>query len=72
MAQEILKSIPTLKEFDDEKGVIRGYANVYNVKDSDGDISLFGSFTKTVTERGKEDTNLQKPRYGAGWRTHRI
>ena len=54
MAQEILKSIPTLKEFDDEKGIIRGYANVYNVKDSDGDISLFGSFTKTVTERGKK------------------
>src|SRR5690554_2975424 len=54
MAQEILKSIPTLKEFDDEKGIIRGYANVYNIKDSDGDISLFGSFTKTVTERGKK------------------
>lgn len=54
MAQEILKSITTLKEFDDEKGIIRGYANVYNVKDSDGDISLFGSFTKTVTERGKK------------------
>ncbi|MDD2236410.1 MAG: hypothetical protein PHG65_04305, partial [Kiritimatiellae bacterium] len=42
---------PTLKEFDDERGIIRGYANVYNIKDSDGDISLFGSFTKTVTER---------------------
>lgn len=39
---------------DISEGVIVGYANVYNVKDSDGDISLFGSFAKTVTERLKK------------------
>ena len=39
---------------DISEGIIVGYANVYNVKDSDGDISLPGSFAKTVTERAKK------------------
>lgn len=42
-----------LKELDENKGVVTAYANVYNVKDSDGDISAFGSFNKTVTENFK-------------------
>jgi len=42
-----------LKELDDKKGVVTAYANVYNFKDSDGDISAFGSFDKTVTENFK-------------------
>ena len=42
-----------LKELDDTKGVIKAYANVYNFKDSDGDISAFGSFEKTVNENFK-------------------
>lgn len=46
------KIIKTLSEISDiSEGIIVGYANVYNVKDSDGDISLPGSFAKTVTER---------------------
>ena len=42
-----------LKELDESKGVVTAYANVYNVKDSDGDISAYGSFEKTVTENFK-------------------
>lgn len=37
----------------DEKGIVEAYANVYNNEDSDGDISVYGSFTKTVTEQAK-------------------
>lgn len=39
-----------LKELDDKKGVVTAYANTYNFKDSDGDISAYGSFNKTVSE----------------------
>lgn len=42
-----------LKELDDKKGVVVAYANVYNNTDSDGDISAFGSFDKTVSENFK-------------------
>lgn len=42
-----------LKELDDTKGVVKAYANVYNFKDSDGDVSAYGSFDKTVTENFK-------------------
>lgn len=42
-----------LKELDETKGVVTAYANVYNFKDSDGDISAYGSFDKTVSENFK-------------------
>lgn len=42
-----------LKELDDTKGVVIAYANVYNTKDSDGDISAYGSFEKTIRENFK-------------------
>jgi len=42
-----------LKELDESKGIVTAYANTYNVKDSDGDISAFGSFEKTVKENFK-------------------
>lgn len=42
-----------LKDLDESKGVVTAYANVYNVKDSDGDISAYGSFEKTVKENFK-------------------
>ena len=42
-----------LKELDESKGVVTAYANAYNNKDSDGDISAFGSFDKTVVENFK-------------------
>lgn len=42
-----------LKDLDEKKGVVVAYANVYNFKDSDGDISAYGSFDKTVNENFK-------------------
>lgn len=42
-----------LKDFDEAKGIITAYANTYDFKDSDGDISAFGSFDKTVNENFK-------------------
>ena len=42
-----------LKELDESKGIVTAYANVYNVKDADGDISAYGSFEKTVNENFK-------------------
>lgn len=42
-----------LKDLDETKGIVKAYANVYNFKDSDGDISAYGSFDKTVNENFK-------------------
>lgn len=42
-----------LKDLDDTKGVVVAYANTYDFKDSDGDISARGSFDKTVVENFK-------------------
>ena len=42
-----------VKDMDDTKGIIVAYANTYNFKDSDGDISAYGSFDKTVAENFK-------------------
>ncbi len=54
-----------LKELDDSKGVVTAYANAYDFKDSDGDISAQGSFNKTITDNFKrirvlKDHNLLK------------
>lgn len=37
----------------DEKGIVQFYANVFNNLDTDRDISLPGSFAKTIAENGK-------------------
>jgi len=42
-----------LKDLDEQKGVVVAYANAYNNKDSDGDISAFGSFDRTVKNNFK-------------------
>lgn len=42
-----------LKDLDESKGVVIAYANAYDFKDSDGDISAQGSFDKTVNENFK-------------------
>lgn len=52
MEELVYKNLSEITDI--SEGVIVGYANVYNVKDSDGDISLPGSFNKTVTERAKK------------------
>ena len=42
-----------IKDLDETQGVVKAYANTYNFKDADGDISAFGSFDKTVAENFK-------------------
>ena len=42
-----------LKNIDEKEGVVEAYANVYNVKDRQGDISDPASFEKTVKENRK-------------------
>jgi len=42
-----------LKDLDESKGIIMAYANAYNNIDADDDISMFGSFDKTVKENFK-------------------
>lgn len=42
-----------LKDLDDTKGIVVAYANAYDFKDSDGDISAKGSFTKSAKENFK-------------------
>lgn len=52
MSELIVKSLQSnITDADEKSGIIKGYANVYNVKDSHGDISAVGSFTKTVSEQ---------------------
>ena len=45
------------KEMDEAEGIVVAYANIYGNEDYDGDISMPGSFEKTVTEK-----NLKKLR----------
>lgn len=40
-----------LKDFDETQGIIKAFANVYDFKDSDGDISARGSFDRSVNEQ---------------------
>ena len=42
-----------LKELDESQGIVTAYANAYDFKDSDDDISGRGSFDKTVKENFK-------------------
>ena len=42
-----------VKDLDETKGIVVAYANAYDYKDSDGDISAKGSFDKTVNENYK-------------------
>lgn len=42
-----------IKDFDEPQGIVTAYANVYNNEDSDGDISMPGCFSKTVSENFK-------------------
>lgn len=42
-----------IKDFDEAKGIVVAYANAYDFKDSDGDISAKGSFNKTIKDNYK-------------------
>lgn len=50
MNKLVLKRAPSSLT-DVEEGVLEGYANIYNVKDLQGDISNPSSFIKTVSEQ---------------------
>lgn len=54
MSEYKVKSNSELKDFDAAQGILEVYANVYNIKDSHGDISIPGSFNKTVLEQKHE------------------
>lgn len=41
-----------VKDLDDKKGIVVIYINAFNVEDSDGDISLPGSFKRTFKNNG--------------------
>jgi HK97 family phage prohead protease len=43
-----------VKEMNDEEGIVVAYANTYNNEDFDGDISMPGSFDKTINESFKK------------------
>lgn len=42
-----------VKDLDEAQGVVKAYANAYDFKDSDGDISVKGSFNRTVKNNFK-------------------
>lgn len=42
-----------IKDFDEKQGIVKAYANAYDFKDSDGDISAKGSFNKSVNDNRK-------------------
>lgn len=42
-----------LKDFDEKQGIVKAYANAYDFKDSDGDISAKGSFNKSISDNRK-------------------
>lgn len=54
MAELQKKFASEVKGLDDAQGVVEAYANAYNNKDSDGDISHPSSFVKTVSENFKK------------------
>lgn len=42
-----------IKNLDDKEGIVEAYANVYHNEDSDGDISMPGSFKRSVNNNFK-------------------
>lgn len=49
----ILKNLEyQVKDLDDKKGIVVVYINAFNVEDTDGDISLPGSFKRTFKNNG--------------------
>lgn len=42
--------VKEIKDIDEKQGIVSAYANAFNILDEDGDVSLPGSFTKTLQE----------------------
>jgi len=59
-----VKSNYRLKDVDEKKGVVTGYASIFNNIDSDNEIVMPGAFLKTIQERGPESV---KPRIKHLW-----
>lgn len=51
-----ISSPSLIKDVDGKKGIITGYASIFNNEDSDGDTIIPGAFTKTILERGPLST----------------
>jgi HK97 family phage prohead protease len=49
-----------VKEMEDKEGIVVAYANLYNNEDYDGDISLPGSFDKTINEKNLKKLKVLK------------
>lgn len=52
MAFYKIKSQTEIKDIDTEKGIVTGYASIFNIIDSDEDMVIPGAFKKTLKERG--------------------
>lgn len=59
-----VKSNFELKDIDEAKGIVTGYASVFGNIDSDDDMIIKGAFTKTIQEHGPESA---KPRIKHLW-----
>jgi len=59
-----IKSHYEIKEVDEKKGMVTGYASIFGNVDSDGDMVLPGAFLKTIQERGPASA---KPRIKHLW-----
>jgi HK97 family phage prohead protease len=46
-----------VKDIDSKQGIVTGYFSVFGNVDSDGDMIMPGSFTKTIKENGPEGKN---------------
>jgi hypothetical protein len=64
MANFLVKSNFELKDADEKTGIVTGYAAIFGNIDSDDDMIMPGSFTKTIQERGPESA---KPRIKHLW-----
>lgn len=42
------------KDVSAKEGIVTGYLNAFNVKDSDGDITIKGCFSKSISENGPQ------------------
>ncbi|HEY4613744.1 MAG TPA: hypothetical protein VII11_12230, partial [Bacteroidota bacterium] len=59
----LTKSIPVsiaLKDVDQKKGIVMGYAAAFNNRDHDGDIIRPGAFKRTIAARGPGGSNKIK------------
>lgn len=54
MEQYLFKSAPMgqIVDADEKSGIVKGYASVFDNKDSDGDVIKAGAYKKTIAENG--------------------